>query len=66
MATLKEDVKASIGRSPDNSDTWIMRMYFVVKERMLPQQSEENVRAINALKDQFNTNKSNFADNSSR
>jgi len=43
-----------------------MRMYFVVKERMLPQQSEENVRAINALKDQFNTNKSNFADNSSR
>lgn len=28
MATQKEDVKSAIGRSPDASDTWIMRMYF--------------------------------------
>ena len=60
MATLKEDVKASIGRSPDNSDTWIMRMYFVVKEKMLPQQSEDNIRVANALSDQFSRNMADF------
>jgi hypothetical protein len=36
MATPKEDVKEAIGRSPDHSDTWIMRMYFVLKAKMLP------------------------------
>jgi hypothetical protein len=41
MATLKEDVKELIGRSPDHSDTWIMRMYFVVKGRMTPMQGDE-------------------------
>ncbi len=44
MATQKEDIKEIIGRSPDNSDCWIMRMYFVVMEKMLPQQSEEVTR----------------------
>lgn len=66
MATLKEDVKKNIGRSPDNSDTWIMRMYFVIKERMLPQQSEENIQVINAQKTQFNRNRANYGLNSSR
>ena len=36
MATPKEDVKELIGRSPDDSDTWVMRMYFVLKSRLLP------------------------------
>jgi hypothetical protein len=30
LATSKDDVKKAIGRSPDSSDTWIMRMYFVI------------------------------------
>jgi len=66
MATLKQDVKTSIGRSPDDSDTWIMRMYFTIKERMLPQQSEQNIHMINSMKDQFNRNKSHFSERSSR
>lgn len=41
FATPKEDVTALIGRSPDVSDTFIMRMYFVLRERMLPNQSEQ-------------------------
>lgn len=40
MATQKEDVKAIIGRSPDDSDTWIMRMYFVLRQKMLPDLGE--------------------------
>ena len=38
MATMKEDVKELIGRSPDLSDTLIMRMYFILKEKLSPQQ----------------------------
>jgi hypothetical protein len=46
MATMKEDVKAIIGRSPDDSDTWVMRMYFVIRNKMMPEQSEERGRVI--------------------
>jgi hypothetical protein len=41
MATMKDDVKELIGRSPDLSDTLIMRMYFVVRGQLVPGQSEE-------------------------
>jgi len=41
MATTKEDIVALLGHSPDDSDTWIMRMYFVVREKLIPGQSEE-------------------------
>lgn len=51
MATGKDDVKSIIGHSPDHSDTWIMRMYFVVRNKMLPNQSEEGSR-INAIQKQ--------------
>ena len=47
MATMKEDVKEQIGRSPDHSDTWIMRMYFEVRSKVLPGQSEEMSAVIN-------------------
>lgn len=46
MATQKEDVKLAIGRSPDDSDTWIMRMYFVVRNRMLPDKGEDRSSII--------------------
>jgi hypothetical protein len=41
MPTMKEDVKALLGRSPDISDTLVMRMYFEVKGKLMPGQSEE-------------------------
>lgn len=56
MATPKEDVKQAIGRSPDHSDTWIMRMYFVVMGKMLPGQSEEFTRVVQKQSEQFNLN----------
>lgn len=59
FATPKEDVKAIIGHSPDNSDTWIMRMYFVIKERMIPEQSEEGSRVILTQSNRFMTNRMN-------
>lgn len=34
FATTKEDVFSAIGHSPDDSDTWIMRMYFVIMGNM--------------------------------
>lgn len=46
MATVKEDVKAIIGRSPDDSDTWIMRMYFVIRSRVQPDLSESRSQII--------------------
>jgi len=66
MATAKEDIKEIIGRSPDNSDTWIMRMYFVIKEKMLPMKSEEVSRVIEKQNLQFDMNFKNKVVNSSK
>ena len=66
MATMKQDVKDLIGRSPDHSDTWIMRMYFEIKNRMLPEQTEEGSRVIQKQKNQFETNKANFETESNK
>lgn len=66
MATQKEDIKQLIGRSPDDTDTWIMRMYFVIKEKMLPNSSEEMSNVIDLQKRQFLRNKGNFASNSTK
>ena len=56
MATIKEDVKELIGRSPDESDCWIMRMYFTIKSKMYPNQSPEGSFAINEQNEMFNKN----------
>ena len=66
QATAKEDLKAIIGRSPDSSDTWIMRMYFVIKERMLPDQSPERTLIINRQREQFDTAKYRAKQNSNK
>jgi hypothetical protein len=49
FATPKEDIKDMLGRSPDDSDTWIMRMYFEVMGRMLPHQSEARARLVREM-----------------
>jgi len=56
QATSKEDIKAIIGHSPDDSDTWIMRMYFVLREKMLPGQSEEAARVLHIQNERFERN----------
>lgn len=66
QAMGKEDIKAIIGRSPDHSDTWIMRMYFVVRAKMIPEQSEERSRVINTQRDNFYINQANQHRNSAR
>lgn len=53
FATPKEEIKEQIGRSPDDSDTWIMRMYFVITAKLSPQQSEEGVRRAEMTAQQF-------------
>lgn len=45
MATKKEEVKDFIGRSPDHSDTWIMRMYFVIRGKLVPGLSVDAIEA---------------------
>lgn len=64
MATQKEDVKNIIGRSPDASDTWIMRMYFVVMGKMIPEQSEERNLILTKQSNMFYKNKSKVVNNS--
>lgn len=66
MATMKEDIKALLGRSPDLSDTLIMRMYFVIREKLLPYQSEEKARVFSELRNQFDRNISRQDMNSTR
>jgi hypothetical protein len=66
MATAKEDVKEIVGHSPDNSDTWIMRMYFHVMGKMIPMQSEEGSRIILMQQNQFVMNKARQIINSTK
>jgi hypothetical protein len=66
QAMSKEDIKAIIGRSPDASDTWIMRMYFVIREKMLPEQTEQKIHIQNTLQSQFAQRRKNFENNSTK
>ena len=66
MATQKEDIKAVIGRSPDASDTWIMRMYFVVMSKMIPEQSEERSHIIQKQTNIMARNRSRLSENSTK
>ena len=60
IATPKEEVRAALGRSPDHSDTWAMRMYFVIRAKISPAQSEERAQVASALKNQFARNRANM------
>lgn len=66
MPTMKEDVKALLGRSPDISDTLIMRMYFEVRSKLLPGQSEAMVRLKAQMKNNFLRNRNNQTQNSTK
>lgn len=66
MATQKEDIKEIIGRSPDITDTMIMRMYFELTKKLLPDQSEQGQRLADTLDAQFNRNMANAKLNSTQ
>lgn len=40
-ATSTEQIKEIIGRSPDDASSWIMRIYFEIRNRIQPEFSEE-------------------------
>lgn len=60
MATMKEDVKAIIGRSPDDSDCWVMRMFFEIRNKMSPEQSEFRSQVVSRQLDKFIANRKNI------
>lgn len=66
FATPKEDIKDMLGRSPDHTDTWLMRMYFVVMERMQPEQSEQASIRREAMLNQMLRNRGNAQANNTR
>lgn len=66
MATPKEKVKEIIGRSPDNSDTWVMRMYFVVRGRMIPDAGSVGGNVLRQQQEKFTRNKFSQNLNSTR
>jgi hypothetical protein len=66
LAMAKEDIKIILGRSPDHSDTWIMRMYFEIRDKMSPYQSEEKAMLSDKLQQQFTRRKNQFKNNSTK
>lgn len=64
QATAKEDIKEAIGRSPDHSDTWIMRMYFIIREKLIPGQTEEYTQALLKQQEKFQINRQNIINSS--
>jgi len=56
MATTKDEVKELIARSPDASDCWLMRMYFIIKGKMLTDQPLESSFATNSQSEIFDKN----------
>lgn len=64
FAMTKEDVKEIIGHSPDDSDTWQMRMYFEVMGKMTGDQSEEGSRVIIEQKQNADITRVNLRDES--
>lgn len=64
--TSKEVVKDAIGRSPDDSDTWIMRMYFVIKSEVSKVDDKKRVETVNKQKSQFAKSRANILANSTK
>ena len=55
MPTVKDDIKALLGRSPDISDCLIMRCYFEVRQKLVPGQSEDRKIRASKVAQQFQT-----------
>lgn len=66
QATSKDDIKILLGRSPDESDTWIMRVFFEIRNKMDVTQSPQRVEITQRQIGQFNRNIRNVAMRSSK
>lgn len=66
VVTSKDDIKSLLGRSPDDSDTWIMRMYFEVREKIAPNQTEQQAVVKDRLQQQFMQRRHNITNNSTK
>ncbi len=66
MATQKEEIKKVLGRSPDHSDTWIMRMYFIIADKIVNKNKEQEDIVVRTLANNFMRNESSFEDFSTR
>lgn len=66
MATQKEDIKEVLGRSPDHSDTMIMRMYFIIRGRMVQNESPVYQQARERQQEIFAQNFSSIVNDSSK
>lgn len=66
FATPKEDIVALLGRSPDLSDTLIMRCYFEIRGRLLPDQSEEMARVNQSIESLMSRNHERLTTTSTR
>ncbi len=64
--TSKDDIKILLGRSPDDSDCFIMRMYFEVRNKIVPDQTEQQAMIKDRLENQFAQRKHNFKNNSTK
>jgi hypothetical protein len=62
-ATPKEDIKELIGRSPDHSDTWIMRMYFEVIKKI---KHEKDPELNQQIAEHFLRNEMDYMSNDTR
>ena len=65
-ATGKDDIKMLLGRSPDDSDCFIMRMFFEIREKLAPDQSEQQAQIRVKMQDQFNLRKYQIKNSSNR
>ena len=66
MATSKDKIKDAIGRSPDSSDCFIMRMYFVIRATVSDDNSVERQRAIDLQNSILSNNRRTHVNNSSK
>ena len=66
MATQKEEVKKALGRSPDHSDTWIMRMYFLIADKIVSESKEQDVIVAKKIANFFQSNENNFEEYSTK
>lgn len=66
QATAKEDIKALLGRSPDVSDTLIMRMYFEIRGQLLPDMSQAQQGIRNLIHQHMAMNEGRLANNDTR
>jgi hypothetical protein len=65
-ATGKDDVKVLLGHSPDDSDCFIMRMYFEIRNNLTQENSPQKALIREKLQDQFAMRRHRMQQNSTK